>query len=157
MDEATDEAAAAAADALRRATRSTQPRRATSGRTSPSRSGGRDPAPVSVAMQDLLSERGWTAESAIAVLRTRWSEVVGDEVAGHVAPEGFEDGSLTLRADSTAWATQVRLLAADLHRVIDEAVGGGVVRGIRVVGPQAPSWSAGPRRVKGRGPRDTYG
>lgn len=93
----------------------------------------------------------------MAALRARWAEVVGAEVADHVVPEGFEDAVLTLRADSTAWATQVRLLLADLHRVVDEAVGGGVVRGLRVVGPQAPSWSAGPRRVKGRGPRDTYG
>jgi predicted nucleic acid-binding Zn ribbon protein len=36
-------------------------------------------------------------------------------------------------------------------------VGGNVVTRLRVVGPTAPSWKKGPRSVRGRGPRDTYG
>ena len=36
-------------------------------------------------------------------------------------------------------------------------VGGDVVTKLRVVGPTAPSWKKGPRTVRGRGPRDTYG
>ena len=39
-----------------------------------------------------------------------------------------------------------------------EEVGEGTVAELRVVGPGAPSWSRGRRRVQdGRGPRDTYG
>jgi predicted nucleic acid-binding Zn ribbon protein len=37
------------------------------------------------------------------------------------------------------------------------AVGKDVVRRIRVVAPSGPSWRHGPRHVRGRGPRDTYG
>jgi predicted nucleic acid-binding Zn ribbon protein len=63
-----------------------------------------------------------------------------------------------LRADSTAWATQVRLLAEDLKARIDSQLGAGVVKTITVNGPVAPSWKKGPRSVRGgRGPRDTYG
>ena len=62
-----------------------------------------------------------------------------------------------LRAESTAWATQVRLLLPNLRTAIDTALGTGVISDISVIGPQAPTWVAGPRRVKGRGPRDTYG
>ena len=51
----------------------------------------------------------------------------------------------------------MRLLLPQLRQAIDRAVGTGVVADISVVGPQAPSWTAGPRRVPGRGPRDTYG
>jgi predicted nucleic acid-binding Zn ribbon protein len=36
-------------------------------------------------------------------------------------------------------------------------LGDGTVEVIEVRGPQAPSWSRGRWRVKGRGPRDTYG
>jgi predicted nucleic acid-binding Zn ribbon protein len=85
---------------------------------------------------------------------------VGSDLAAHVRPEAFEPdqgGRLVLRADSTAWATQVRLLLPQLRARIDAELGRGVVRDITVVGPAAPSWSAGPRRVRGRGPRDTYG
>jgi predicted nucleic acid-binding Zn ribbon protein len=31
------------------------------------------------------------------------------------------------------------------------------VTDLTVLGPTAPSWVKGPRHVKGRGPRDTYG
>jgi predicted nucleic acid-binding Zn ribbon protein len=37
------------------------------------------------------------------------------------------------------------------------ALGREVVRRIHVHGPVAPSWGRGPKRVRGRGPRDTYG
>jgi predicted nucleic acid-binding Zn ribbon protein len=87
----------------------------------------------------------------------RWPQVVGADLADHVVPESFTDGQLILRADSTAWATQVRLLLPQLRTEIDREVGRGLVADISVVGPQAPSWVAGPRRVAGRGPRDTYG
>lgn len=67
------------------------------------------------------------------------------------------DGELTVQADSTAWATQLRLLQRQLLAKIAAGVGDGVVKRLRVQGPTAPSWRHGPRRVPGRGPRDTYG
>lgn len=149
----------AAAAALRRATGGGKPRRAGSGRGSgrSSRASDRDPALLADAVDGLLAERGWTAASAAATVQARWPEIVGADLADHVTPESFADGRLVLRAESTAWATQVRLLLPQLRQAIDRAVGTGVVADISVVGPQAPSWSAGPRRVPGRGPRDTYG
>lgn len=154
-----DAAARAAAAALDRAVRSTpkRSRTAPSGTRRPPPSRSRDPLLVGQAVDDLMAERGWSDESAIATLTTRWSEIVGADVAEHVTPGTYADGVLTLQADSTTWATQVRLLLPDLQRVIDAEVGHGVVRQIRVQGPQAPSWSKGSRRVQGRGPRDTYG
>jgi predicted nucleic acid-binding Zn ribbon protein len=63
-----------------------------------------------------------------------------------------------VRADSTAWATQLRLLESTLMGRLAEEVGEGTVTELRVAGPGAPSWSRGRHRVQdGRGPRDTYG
>ncbi|MSO27776.1 MAG: DUF721 domain-containing protein [Candidatus Nanopelagicales bacterium] len=118
---------------------------------------GRDPQLLGPAVDDFLVERGWEHSSTAAVLLTNWADIAGADLASHVVPESFVDGELALRAESTSWATQVRLLLPNLRTVIDEAVGRGVVKNITVVGPNAPSWVAGPRRVKGRGPRDTYG
>ena len=67
------------------------------------------------------------------------------------------DGELTVEAESTAWATQLRLLAAKLLIRIAGEVGNGVVKRLHIHGPAQPSWQRGPRRVRGRGPRDTYG
>jgi len=61
-------------------------------------------------------------------------------------------------ADSTAWATQLRLLAGDLVRRLNAELGDGTVTRVKVRGPGAPSRRPGEWRVRGgRGPRDTYG
>jgi predicted nucleic acid-binding Zn ribbon protein len=49
------------------------------------------------------------------------------------------------------------MLAPQLVRRLNEEAGEGTVRVVEVRGPSAPSWRRGPRSVKGRGPRDTYG
>lgn len=144
-----------AADALRRATGST-PRVASTGpRRAPSSSG--DPQLIGAGMERLFSDHGWQDRAAVARLMSEWAQIVGADVAAHVEPVGFQDGELTLQADSTAWATQVRLLMPTLRQAIDRQVGAGTVSRVQVLAPKAPSWVSGPRRVKGRGPRDTYG
>lgn len=117
----------------------------------------RDPELVGAAVSEFLTEQGWQGSTAMAQLAESWAEIVGPEVAAHVAVESWTEGDLVLRADSTAWATQVRLLSDSLKRQVSQAVGEDLVRTITVKGPDAPSWRAGPRVVKGRGPRDTYG
>ena len=108
-------------------------------------------------MENFLAEQGWQGSAALAQLAESWAEVVGPEVAAHVVIESWSDGELVLQADSTAWATQVRLLSDSLRRQVGQVVGPDLVHTITVNGPRAPSWRAGPRVVKGRGPRDTYG
>lgn len=68
-----------------------------------------------------------------------------------------QSGVLVLRADSTAWATQIKLLMPTLTQKLDDEVGQGRISEIKVLGPNAPSWKHGLRSVPGRGPRDTYG
>lgn len=149
---------AAASAALRRLTRSTARAKPRSKRPPAAAfSDDRDPQPLSAALERLVRDQGWEADSAVALLMGEWEQIVGRDLAVHVSPVGFTDGELTLQAVSTTWATQVRLLLPQVQRAIDDRVGRGVVGRIRIMGPQAPSWSAGQRRVRGRGPRDTYG
>ena len=82
----------------------------------------------------------------MALLFTHWPQIVGEDLASHVSPETFDDGRLVLRAESTAWATQVRHLLPGLHRAVDDRVGRGVVREIVVLGPVGPTWKAGDRK-----------
>lgn len=119
--------------------------------------GDRDPATAGSVLDGLVSSGGWAERLAVHAVTGRWGQIVGQAVAEHTSVESFADGVLTVRCDSTAWATQMRMLAPQLLvRLADEA-GEGVVRTVHVKGPDAPSWVRGPRRVKGRGPRDTYG
>ena len=117
----------------------------------------RDPQPIARSVDDLVTERGWSQPLSVGGVEGRWPEIVGSDVAAHCAPEDFEAGRLTVRADSTAWATQVRLLAPTLLARLNDDLGAGTVTHLQVLGPQGPSWKKGRLRVKGRGPRDTYG
>ncbi|HET6920556.1 MAG TPA: DciA family protein [Jiangellaceae bacterium] len=108
-------------------------------------------------MDRLVGEHGWGQELAVHGVFARWEQVVGSDVAAHVRVERYADGEVTVRADSTAWATQMRLLAATLVRRFNEETEDGTVSRVVVLGPYAPSWRKGPRSVPGRGPRDTYG
>jgi predicted nucleic acid-binding Zn ribbon protein len=123
-----------------------------------SRPDGRDPALVGAVLGKLVETSGWESDIAVRSLFARWRELVGPEIAEHCAPTGFADGVLRVRADSTAWATQLRLLAASIVRRLNDELGHGNVSILDVSGPDAPSWSKGRRSVRdGRGPRDTYG
>lgn len=121
----------------------------------------RDPQTVDKVMQGWLRDHGYESQVGSGSLIARWPEIVGDQMADHVTPEAVresEDGrELLLRADSTAWATQVRLLLPQIHGRIATLLGSGVVDRIKVTGPAPPTRAMGPRRVPGRGPRDTYG
>ena len=56
----------------------------------------------------------------------RWEQIVGPELAAHTRPDGFADGELAVTADSTAWATQVRLLAPALVGRLNAELGDGI-------------------------------
>jgi predicted nucleic acid-binding Zn ribbon protein len=117
----------------------------------------RDPQLLGTVLARLVKARGWQQPAAEATVFGAWERVVGPEVAQHSRPVKLENGELTVEARSTAWATQLRLLAGSLLQQIGREVGHNVVRKLHIHGPAAPSWSRGPRRVRGRGPRDTYG
>jgi predicted nucleic acid-binding Zn ribbon protein len=117
----------------------------------------RDPQPFGAILARLVKARGWQGPAAEATVFGAWEKVVGPDVAAHSRPVKLADGELTVEAESTAWATQLRLLAASLLQRIAAEVGHNVVKKLHIHGPAAPSWSRGQRRVQGRGPRDTYG
>lgn len=143
----------------RRTTRrpGSRPRR-TDGASSGAFPDDRDPQLLDSTIGRLVAEQGWATDVRVHGVFSRWDHLVGREVALHCRPESFADGKLTVRTDSTAWATQMRLLAATVVRRLNEELGDGTVTVIDVLGPHGPSWRKGPRSVRdGRGPRDTYG
>jgi predicted nucleic acid-binding Zn ribbon protein len=117
----------------------------------------RDPQLFGVMLERIMKQRGWQKPAAEAKVFGAWERVVGPDVAQHSRPVKLDAGVLTVEAESTAWATQLRMLAASLLKRIAAEVGHNVVTKLNIHGPAAPSWNKGPRRVQGRGPRDTYG
>ena len=142
-------------------------RRRTTGRTAgrrvdPQGSGAhpdeRDPQLLDSTIGRLVADQGWDTDVRVHGVFSRWDRIVGHEVAQHCLPESFAEARLVVRTDSTAWATQMKLLAPTVVRRLNEELGDATVRVIEVLGPHGPSWKRGLRSVRdGRGPRDTYG
>jgi predicted nucleic acid-binding Zn ribbon protein len=116
-----------------------------------------DPQRLGQAIGGLLDQRGWQQRAAIGSVFGRWAEIVGPDLAAHTRPDTFADGELAVTADSTAWATQVRLLAPQLVRRLAAELGDGTVRRVKVRGPEAPRRRGGWRVPGSKGPGDTYG
>lgn len=154
------------AKALMRATAGAGTRKATPRRKEPPARGrvsgahpdDRDPQPLDATLGRFVADHGWELDLRMHGVFGRWPELVGPEVAAHATPESFAEGRLVVRTDSTAWATQLRLLAPTVLRRLNEELGRGTVTLIEVLGPHGPTWKKGRRSVRdGRGPRDTYG
>jgi predicted nucleic acid-binding Zn ribbon protein len=116
-----------------------------------------DPQTLARAIGGLLDTRGWQQRAAMGSVFGRWAEIVGADLAAHTEPDSFADGELAVTADSTAWATQVRLLAPVLVRRLNAELGDGSVRRVRVRGPAPPRQRGGWRVPGSKGPGDTYG
>lgn len=130
------------------------------GLRSGARADGRDPMALGAAINRLITERGWEAPAAVGGVMGRWPQIVGPDVAKHCVPERYDEVErvLTVRCDSTAWATNLRLLAPTLVARLNEDLGHGAVGVIRVFGPGGGGRGYGPLRAPGsRGPGDTYG
>lgn len=117
----------------------------------------RDPQLFGAASRQLARDRGWSGRVAEGSVFGMWPTVVGEQIAEHAKPTALRDGILTIEAESTAWATQLRMVQAQVLAKIADAVGDGVVTSLRIVGPAAPTWRKGRYHISGRGPRDTYG
>jgi len=117
-----------------------------------------DPEKLSNILSDLVTTRDWKKGIAEGTLFTKWREIVGNEIADHCEPITLFEGRLTIKAESTSWATQLRLITPDLLKNIRSRSEGALVDELTVIGPNAPSWKRGLRTIRGaRGPHDTYG
>jgi predicted nucleic acid-binding Zn ribbon protein len=103
---------AAAVEAFQRAVKASSSAQRPAGRRRPRRSSGgsREPQPLGSAIGDLMAERGWEQDARSANVVEAWPDLVGADIADHVSAVSCTDGVLLVQAESTAWATQVRLL-----------------------------------------------
>jgi predicted nucleic acid-binding Zn ribbon protein len=109
----------------------------------------RDPSLFGDVLAKLIKTRGWQRPAAEATLFGSWEQVVGPDIAAHSRPVSLADGELTVEAESTAWATQMRLLNKTILARIGSVVGHNLVTKLRIHGPAAPARPKGQWRVKG--------
>ncbi|MFE9222727.1 DciA family protein [Streptomyces lavendulae] len=112
---------------------------------------------LSEAFTALMAERGWESLAAGARLCERWTALAPD-LAEHVAAVGYDEerGELTLRPDSTTWATKARLEALRIIADANRAARTEAVRTVHVLSPgslPAPRAAAAPEPVRTSVPR----
>lgn len=118
---------------------------------------GRDPRALSSVLDAIVHDMGWSEEVEHARILEEWPAFVGAATAAHTRVLGISDGVLQVQCDSTTWATELRRLRAEMLTRILVEYPDAEIRDLRFLAPGAPSWRHGPRVVRGRGPRDTYG
>ena len=96
-----------------------------------------DPELLNTALGDLLSARGWQARAAVGSVFGNWPAIVGPQVAAHSHPDTFDQGELTVAADSDAWASQLRLLAPQILKRLADELGEGTITHLRIRGPSS--------------------
>jgi predicted nucleic acid-binding Zn ribbon protein len=109
----------------------------------------RDPARFGDVLAKLIQTRGWERPAAEAMLFGSWANVVGPDVAAQSRPVSLVDGELTIEAQSSAWATQLRLLNKTILARIGTVVGHNLVTKLRIHGPAGPARPKGQWRVRG--------
>ena len=116
-----------------------------------------DPELIGGVLNDLISDRDWDSGLAEGNLFINWQKIVGEEIAQHAQPISVLDNVLTIQSSSTAWATQLNLISADLLATIQKDATGVLIERLAIIGPQTPTWKKGIRTIRNaRGPRDTY-
>ena len=117
-----------------------------------------DPELIGGVLSNLISEREWDSGLAEGNLFITWASIVGADIATHTTPISISDGVLTIQTSSTAWATQLALVAPDLLTTIQNNPSGATIEKLVFFGPTGPTWKKGIRSIRNaRGPRDTYG
>jgi hypothetical protein len=91
------------------------------------------PVAIGDVLDRLMQEDAFRRGLPIATLMRGWSDVVGERLGAATRPASFEAGILTVQATDGPWGSQARYLSEQIRERADAALGGGVVKGVRVV------------------------
>lgn len=69
---------------------------------------------------------------ALDLIVANWEHIAGARIAAHCEPSRLARGTLTVRADSPAWAAEASVQSAVLLRKIEAMLPGGVVGKVKV-------------------------
>ena len=118
--------------------------RPTRGRVSGAHPDERDPQLLDTTVGRLVDDHGWASTCACTASSAGGPSWSAPRWPSTARPESFAEGKLVVRTDSTAWATQLRLLAPTVVRRLNEELGHGTVTLIEVAGPAPADLEEGP-------------
>ena len=103
------------------------------------------PTALSTSLGRLARRPGWGERLGAARVEAAWEAIVGEGLAAHCEPVRLAGRVLVVRAESPAWATQLRYLTLQLVERADAVLGAGSVTRVEVtVGRLTGGPSGGP-------------
>ncbi|MGW1776223.1 DciA family protein [Streptomyces sp. NPDC002104] len=113
-------------------------------RTTAVRGDGREPTGFAAVLQGLMADRAWDVPAAGGSILDQWPDIaaaLSPKLAAHVKAVAFhsETGQLDLCPDSSAYATQLRLISSRIVTAANDAAGTQAVRTVRVLAVGAPT------------------
>jgi predicted nucleic acid-binding Zn ribbon protein len=118
----------------------------------------RDVEPITAILESFLATPSVRQGLLLPKVKENWQRIVGPNLAGNCQPYEITNGILKITASSTAWATEIKLLANVLVNNACDILGANSVTEIQVSGPQYSWRPRGTRTVKGAvGYGDTFG
>ncbi len=95
-----------------------------------------DPVPITASLDSIMKSLRGTDRIQIGGVFGRWVDAVGENVAAHVRPVRLDQGVLTVEADDSAWATQVKFLSGTITTRLAEVANVEITRiEVRVARP----------------------
>lgn len=99
----------------------------------------REPQSMAELLERFVKGSGIAPRMELARLAAAWSQAVGEQIAAHSEPVALERGVLTVRADSATWASELKLLGANVAAAASRFLGGETISEVRVrVGTEGP-------------------
>jgi predicted nucleic acid-binding Zn ribbon protein len=95
------------------------------------------PRPLSTALEGVLSDVA--PATLLARVQAVWNEVGGPRLTAAAAPVSERDGVVTIACESGVWAQELDLLAPELLRGLEAALGGRLVTKLRFVVGSEPN------------------
>lgn len=69
-------------------------------------------------IREIIRDLGMEEGMSLSILNSRWPEVFGPPLGGHMFPVSLKGGELLINVDSPAWLNQINYLRSDiLHKV----------------------------------------
>lgn len=88
--------------------------------------------PLASAINAIAGRLGAPDAAEIMVVFGVWDDAVGPQVAEHAQPAAIKKGALIVEVDDTRWATQLKWLAPQVLKQLNEALGKEVIEKLEI-------------------------
>lgn len=91
-----------------------------------------DPIPLADALEVMKARLGLARSDVVGVVRSRWQELLGDDLSVHCELTSIRDGVMGISVDDPAIADALRWMSGDLVSASNDICGGAFITDVRI-------------------------